>query len=67
LEPLLEITYPTALSELLLRISTFVYTIFLTRFSIAAFAVESQQHAGPVLKKTVDGIGPCHKPNKMVD
>lgn len=36
LRPLLEITYPIAISELLWGTSTFVYTIILTRLSIAA-------------------------------
>jgi putative MATE family efflux protein len=36
LRPLLEITYPIAISELLWGISTFVYTILLTRLGIAA-------------------------------
>jgi putative MATE family efflux protein len=36
LGPLLEITYPIAISELLWGISTFVYTILLTRLGIAA-------------------------------
>jgi len=36
LGPLLEITYPIAISELLWGISTFVYTILFTRLGIAA-------------------------------
>src|SRR3984885_13616757 len=36
LRPLLEITYPIAISELLWGTSTFVYTIILTRLSVAA-------------------------------
>jgi putative MATE family efflux protein len=36
LRPLLEITYPIAISELLWGTSTFVYTIVLTRLSVAA-------------------------------